>query len=404
MERRIFDAVFAFAWWRLGRYRMSDADRDDVAQNVVIAAYRRRGTYRPDRGNLEQWLSGILRRQAAIFLGKRGQEAWLEDDPALVMVTDAANPEDSMLLRALAAEVLEYLPPDERRVVLLYELDSKTFEEIAEIEGISVSTAHGRHKRGVAKIQQRMDEQKASGVILLPASLSSALGPEDGDGPPPEVVERAWRHVAAELGFDAPPPSAPPPSGTRPVDPSPGRDGAPAPTSNPRRAGGWLRRLPIVGALLGCLATGPAVRCGGPPEPAHVAATAAPPATSGAGPLSAATAQAVATVAVSETPPSPSAAPAASEGPGALEHLPPPVAPPSGADGELFFVDKWGSAMTDGRLPDAAQALVDYARRFPGADSSAQRAGMWAKLCTRYRAAPPADGAPELNKRCSTRP
>ena len=391
MERRLFNAVYAFAWRRLGKYRLSNADRDDVAQDVVIAAFCRCGTYRPDRGNLEQWLSGILRRQAATFLGKRGQAASLEADAALVMVSDVANPEESMFLRALGAEVLEFLPPDERRVVLLYELDGKTFEEIAAIEGIGVATAHARHKRGVAKIQQRMDEEKASGVILLPASLSSALGPEDGDGPPPDVVERAWRHVAAELGLDAPPPSEPPQSGTRQVNPGPASGGAPAPISQ-RRGVGLLRRLwPLAGVVLGGLAAGPALRrCGGPPESAHVAA-AAPPITSAAGPIASATERPVAAPGAS---PRASAAPTAGEAPVASAYTPPPVPPRSAADREKFLVEQVGGAMEDGRLGDAAQVLAEYARAFPGKASTARRAKMWTKLCARYRAAPHGDDAP----------
>src|SRR5438445_54468 len=73
-RRLLFEIAFAIAWDRLERCGLPDADREDVAQEAVIAAWRQRGTYSEDRGNLEQWLSGILRLELLTFLRKRGRQ------------------------------------------------------------------------------------------------------------------------------------------------------------------------------------------------------------------------------------------------------------------------------------------------------------------------------------------
>ena len=57
-QQALFNAVLAFARKVLGRHRLSNADREDLAQDVAVAAFRRRMSYRADPGGPGQWPLG----------------------------------------------------------------------------------------------------------------------------------------------------------------------------------------------------------------------------------------------------------------------------------------------------------------------------------------------------------
>ena len=64
--------------WLAARLRsvLSAADVEDVLQETFLAVWRGAGGYRPD-GSVGSWVWGIARRQAALFLRRRGPAALL---------------------------------------------------------------------------------------------------------------------------------------------------------------------------------------------------------------------------------------------------------------------------------------------------------------------------------------
>src|SRR5580704_2877403 len=153
-QRALFNAVLAFAWKALDRYALSDADRKDLAQDVAIAAFRRRMSYRAERGNPGQWISGILRREVKRFRRIQQRQPWLVADDELPDTPDGAlTPEEDSSRRDLVDHRLAMLVPEERRAVILVEVDDLTFREVAARERISASTAYERHRRGMAALR-----------------------------------------------------------------------------------------------------------------------------------------------------------------------------------------------------------------------------------------------------------
>jgi RNA polymerase sigma-70 factor (ECF subfamily) len=153
-ERRLFDAVRAVVWKALARHSISDADRKDLAQDVAIAAFRRRLSYRAERGSPRQWLSGIVRRELKRFLRVRRRQPWFAGGDELPDVPDrASTPEEDMSRRDLIDHALSRLLPEERRAVILVEIDELTLREVADRERISASTAYARHRRGMAALR-----------------------------------------------------------------------------------------------------------------------------------------------------------------------------------------------------------------------------------------------------------
>jgi RNA polymerase sigma-70 factor (ECF subfamily) len=221
LQRVMFDAVWRIAWESLAR--LPHADRADLAQEIVIRAWRSRGRYRSARGSPEQWVRIIAKRMAIDFLRKRSGGV-----PADVPVTladdapeplDTSSPEETAMwsqLAQLADHVLAKLPEGERRALILHELEGHSFAEIAAMEGISPATAHARHARGMAKLKKATEDGTLDSLLVPIAPLV----PEDGDGPrsePPtqEMRDRAWQRFVDAGGLELPPESEPPPSGTR---------------------------------------------------------------------------------------------------------------------------------------------------------------------------------------------
>jgi RNA polymerase sigma-70 factor, ECF subfamily len=153
-QRMLFDAVLTIVWKALRRHSLSDADRKDLAQDVAIAAFRRRLSYRAERGTPRQWLSGIVRRELKRFLRMRRRQPWLAGGDERPDAPDGARtPEEDMSRRDLIDHALSMLPPEERRAVILVEAFDLTLREVADRERISPSTACQRHRRGMAALR-----------------------------------------------------------------------------------------------------------------------------------------------------------------------------------------------------------------------------------------------------------
>jgi RNA polymerase sigma-70 factor, ECF subfamily len=204
-QRVIFDAVWALVWKSLAR--LPPADRDDVAQEVAVRVWRYWGRYRSEKGTPEQWIRTIAKRTALTFLRSRGR--FVLDEALVTMASDPRDPEERVMwsqLAEFADHVLEGLPKEERRAVILRELEGHTFREIAEMENISPATAHDRHARGMDKLKKAKDEGRLDALVPFAGS---------DDRPTQEMLDRAWQRFVDAGGLDLPPDSEPPPSGTR---------------------------------------------------------------------------------------------------------------------------------------------------------------------------------------------
>src|ERR1700690_3554858 len=78
-ERRLatikfFRAVFRFAMDALARCNLPEREREDVAQEVVIAAWQAWPRDETHRGTRRRWLWGIVRRQVASFVRARRRQ------------------------------------------------------------------------------------------------------------------------------------------------------------------------------------------------------------------------------------------------------------------------------------------------------------------------------------------
>lgn len=141
----------------LARRAVGGADADDVTQQVFLAAWRRRETYRPEEGPLGAWLVGITRRQVAEHLRTRHRSAEVptsnDDLPGASPPGWSSDDADDLLA---IYEELERIGDPQRRIVLLAYVHDKTQREIAEELDLPLGTVKTHTTRTLARLRTLM--------------------------------------------------------------------------------------------------------------------------------------------------------------------------------------------------------------------------------------------------------
>ncbi len=131
-------------------------DAQDAVQDAYVRALRHFGAYRG--GDARAWLLAIVRnvcitRRRRRVRGER--ETPLDDAPELPAPGD--DPEAALLRAAGVAEVraaLAQLGPESREVLVLRELEDRSYAEIAEVIGVPVGTVMSRLARARAQLRR----------------------------------------------------------------------------------------------------------------------------------------------------------------------------------------------------------------------------------------------------------
>jgi RNA polymerase sigma-70 factor (ECF subfamily) len=120
----------AIAFREVGR-----ADADDLVQDALFRAWRKRATFRPDRGTPRSWMLAILLDQARKHRRRTAQEtASLHD----VNRPPAQDPTEAPRLDVEGA--VRELPPRQRQVISLFYLADLPISEVAAALGISIGS------------------------------------------------------------------------------------------------------------------------------------------------------------------------------------------------------------------------------------------------------------------------
>ena len=150
---------------------------EDLTQRTFLACAERRAEYRGE-GPFVGFLFGIARRQLAMHLRKRDQDA------RLVTFAEAAGPdtvttptgviaikeEQRLLLRAF-----EQLSEEQQAVIELFYWEGLSTAEVGQVLGVSVSGVTSRLTRARAAMRTFVTE-----LDLRPKTRASVLGDLDG--------------------------------------------------------------------------------------------------------------------------------------------------------------------------------------------------------------------------------
>jgi RNA polymerase sigma-70 factor, ECF subfamily len=137
--------------WLAARLRsaLPAPDVEDVLQETFLAVWRGAGGYRP-QGTAGGWLWGVARRQAALFLRRRGPAELVL--PAVVAADrrQAADPAEAAVSRAAIDDAVGVLGPKgspDREVWRLMYVEDRPVAEVAELMGVPEGTVKSRAHR-----------------------------------------------------------------------------------------------------------------------------------------------------------------------------------------------------------------------------------------------------------------
>ncbi len=159
---RYKDRVFNLAYRMTGRF----SDADDLTQEAFIRAYVNLSRFETEK-SFFTWLYTISLNTVRNHLKKRNRDfidnavEWAEHVAAGAGPA-ASDPEGDMnerQLQELLQECLLRLPLDTREAVILRFYQDLSFEETAEILGISLSAAKMRVYRGLEKLKEGLSKK-----------------------------------------------------------------------------------------------------------------------------------------------------------------------------------------------------------------------------------------------------
>lgn len=145
----IHDDVQLFA----RRIARSAAEGDDVFQEAVLRAARKLGSLR-DRARFKPWMMSVV---VSVHRTRRREPFWRRwiasplPDP---VGDDGARWAEDRASAERAKAALGTLDPAQREAIVLFELHGHAIEEIAEIQGASVSAVKSRLARGRTRLRR----------------------------------------------------------------------------------------------------------------------------------------------------------------------------------------------------------------------------------------------------------
>jgi RNA polymerase sigma-70 factor, ECF subfamily len=169
-DARAFEALVVKYQRRIARhvarYVRSAGDVEDVVQDTFIRAYRGLASFRGDSA-FYSWLYRIATNAALNHLKRAPSEELLGDDlpeeraeafePG---VSDGENPERTLMASQIADAVqkgMERLQPELANALMLYEVEDKSYAEIAEMTGVPIGTVRTRIFRARESLAKRLE-------------------------------------------------------------------------------------------------------------------------------------------------------------------------------------------------------------------------------------------------------
>lgn len=134
-----------FVWRVLQRLGVAPSDLEDLLQEVFVVAHKRAASF-DGSSRATTWLYGIALRVTAGYRRRaRARREDLREPPPEVAAAD--NPEEDVArgeARATLARILDRVDLDKRAVLVMFELEALSTEQIASELGIPVGTVHSR--------------------------------------------------------------------------------------------------------------------------------------------------------------------------------------------------------------------------------------------------------------------
>jgi RNA polymerase sigma factor (sigma-70 family) len=153
LYRRTFPRVYAY----VASLLRDRSAAEEVTAQAFERAYRKRHSFKRERGSADAWVFGIARNAALDELRRGKRRAALEAEPEDAAAVGADEHAENALLRETVRAALATLEPHERDLVALKFSAGLSNAEIARVTGASESNAGTRLHRVIEKLRKACD-------------------------------------------------------------------------------------------------------------------------------------------------------------------------------------------------------------------------------------------------------
>jgi RNA polymerase sigma-70 factor (ECF subfamily) len=171
------------------RWHREQADADDLVQDTLVRALANTHLYEPG-SDLRAWLFTIMRNQFLAGAAKANRfitmvRVFAETDHGV-----GGDPSETRLVLRDVAGALRRLPSKQRIAVMLACVEGKSYEEVAEAMGLSVSAVRCHLARGRNRLRTVMEADQPRSLFALrpPNRPPSAAGSRPSDSVPTPLV------------------------------------------------------------------------------------------------------------------------------------------------------------------------------------------------------------------------
>jgi RNA polymerase sigma-70 factor (ECF subfamily) len=136
---------------------------EDIAQDVLLTAYRKLSSFDPACSSFSTWLFTIARNKSINASRKKRPRSMSK----LPERTNPRNPSDELAKTEFFGRLdgeLQALPSAQRRAFALAEFEKLSYEEIARIEGARIGTIKSRINRAKEKLRSALQDF-AGGIV-----------------------------------------------------------------------------------------------------------------------------------------------------------------------------------------------------------------------------------------------
>jgi RNA polymerase sigma-70 factor, ECF subfamily len=151
--------VYSLAWSIV----KNPAAADDVAQDVFVKVWRSLASF-DGRAKFSTWIYAITRNTAVSALRQQRPQVSLQDDAvlaeaevALAGASDSIEARGNVETRRLVAALAE-LPEKQRQAVMLFYLQERSYDEVAEMLAMPLGTVKTLLHRARARLEQSLGD------------------------------------------------------------------------------------------------------------------------------------------------------------------------------------------------------------------------------------------------------
>lgn len=190
---RLMEATESLIWRVCWHYTGNRENASDCAQEAILKIWRSLASFRSDC-SFESWCYRIAANCSLDFLRKEKRHETMPLEPLAEEGFDPPDPgpgtEEQILKKeeqALVRAAISNLPEEQRDALVLTQLEGKSYEEAADMLGVSEGTVKSRVNRARHRLREMLADQEEPGRRIK----SQTGAPESGGNEYRE--KRRWK-------------------------------------------------------------------------------------------------------------------------------------------------------------------------------------------------------------------